>query len=167
MSRSFGHSKALHFACAAAPGQAKRCLKAQASMPGEEICHCKLYPINGSGQGFAASPAIWCFASCRLPGAYSPKARGAPAASPAGGAAAKARAVGLAGGTYGSLSNFASISQDIQPLLRLAEAGAQLRSELLGASGGALELPKLRRRAASFSFCASGPSCTKQPADYK
>ena len=40
---------------------------------------------------------------------------------------------------------------------------AQLWSELLEASGGALELPELKCRKANFDFCASGYSCVKQP----
>ena len=71
---------------------------------------------------------------------------------------------GFAGGTYGAANELGPESQNIEPLLRLAEAGAQLWSELLEATGGALELPKLKCHAASFGFSDSGSSYMKNPA---
>ena len=68
------------------------------------------------------------------------------------------------GGTYGAASELEPEPQSIEPLLRLAEAGAQLWSELLEAAGGALELPKLKCHAASFGFSNSGSSSMKNPA---
>jgi hypothetical protein len=113
------------------------------SISDEFYQHCKLRPIYGMGQGSGNSPVIWCVISSVLFDCHATSARGATYTYPDGTESITLYMVGFVDDSTGQ-TNFFTDRHEQSPdkLLTAAEQDAQLWSDLLWCSGGALEFPK-------------------------
>ena len=109
-----------------------------------EFQHSNFPPIYGMGQGGANSPVLWCLISNRVFEAHNTHSHGATFSSPRGTHKIRLKMLGLVDDTYSGVNMFENNRQPIKEILKRAEFDAQLWSDLLNTSGGALELLKVK-----------------------
>ena len=142
--------------------QANYLLKTTLGVTESGYSHSRQHPIYGTGQGSPSSPSIWCFLSCRLFEAHDQRAYGATFQSPNQEVSLSMGMLGFVDDTY-SCVNDPENKLGLTALLARAQADAQLWSDLLGATGGALEAPKCKFHAVSFTFSKSGAPVMQEP----
>ena len=118
-------------------------LKTNLGITEENYTHCEIYPIYGTGQGSGNSPTVWLVISSVLFNCYESRAHGALFESPDRSISLQLYRVGFVDDTQSYINKF----EDDEPpspeeMIRLLTHDSQLWSDLLWASGGALELPK-------------------------
>ena len=120
--------------------------------------HTPEFPIYGTGQGSANSPAIWCFLSSCLFDSYEDVAYPATYATPDGGAEVSLNMVGFVDDCNGQTNQFHEpvTGSTITDLLDQTAHNAQNWSDLLHASGGALELSKCSCQVVDWWFTDHG-----------
>jgi len=157
LSRKFGMSKSVVFVMANTLKEAKYKLKTEMGVSDMFYQHCEMFPIYGTGQGSGNSPAIWCIMSSVLFDCHETKAHGAIFQSPDKTETIKVFMIGYVDDCTGQVNEFLS---DQQPhpniLIDRMQHDAQLWSDLLWASGGALELPKCTYHVVNWQFTAAG-----------
>jgi exonuclease III len=119
--------------------------------------HCTAYPIFGTGQGSGNSPIIWCFVSSILFDCYQERSNGAYYESPDKMIKLRLSMVGFVDDSNGQTNLFL---QNPQPtaseLVERMRDDAQLWSDLLWSSGGALELSKCSYQILHWEFGTDG-----------
>ena len=116
------------------------------------------HPIYGTGQGSSNSPAIWCFLSSTLFDCYDEVSRSASYCDPTGTVHADLGMVGFVDDCNGQTNAFTSdgSAKTVDHLLASTRQNAQSWSDILSASGGALELQKCSCHVLQWQFSASG-----------
>lgn len=107
--------------------------------------HSNEHPFFGTRQGSGNSPAIWCFLSSILYDCYDKEAAKATYTTPSGSEDVLALGmVGFVDDSNGQTNLFDRDDTELtrQQIIVQLEHNAQLWAELLGATGGALELSK-------------------------
>jgi len=123
--------------------QARFHLKTSFDVSEEFYSHCEAYPIYGTGQGSGNSPYIWCFVASALFDAFEEKAHGASFYSYDGKIHIKVYMIGFVDDCSQQVNDFRAHPQPSETrLITVMKHDAQLWSDLLWASGGALEIPK-------------------------
>ena len=113
-------------------------------------------PIYGTGQGSGNSPAIWCFLSSTLFDCYDTKAHRANYQDPTGTVTATLGMIGFVD-DCGSQTNDSPLENDsTNNILQQVSHNAQLWTNLLSASGGALEITKCSCHAMQWQFTGTG-----------
>ena len=132
-------------------------LKTNLGITEENYHHCEIYPIYGTGQGSGNSPTVWLVVSSVLFNCYESRAHGALFESPDRSISLQLYRVGFVDDTQSYVNKF---EDDVPPtpeeMIRLLTHDSQLWSDLLWASGGALELPKCLYHHWQYYFHPSG-----------
>lgn len=164
--RSYGQNKSLCFIHASHLREARYLLKTQMGVSTEEFKHSRLFPIYGTGQGSANSPVIWCLISNRLFEAHETHSHGATFQSPDGQYKVQVNMIGFVDDTYSAVNMFDEKKDRIEEILKKAQFDAQLWSDLLNSSGGALELPKVKFHVIHFGFDNTGKPVMLEPEEH-
>ena len=121
--------------------------------------HSEEHPIFGTGQGSANSPAIWCFISSLLYQCYDTLATPALYCSPNHTEKVDLGMIGFVDDSNGQTNYFLEAVESQDSLKRIQQSlqrNAQLWANLLGATGGALELSKCSVHVATWKFTLQG-----------
>ena len=120
--------------------------------------HQQDFPIYGTGQGSANSPAIWCFLSSTLFDCYDQVVRPACYASPTGDTVVSLGMLGFVDDCNGQSNLFDAdgSSATVHKIVENTRKNAQHWNNLLAASGGALELSKCSCHILQWVFTISG-----------
>jgi exonuclease III len=120
--------------------------------------HSDEWPIYGTGQGSGNSPMIWCFLSSILFDCYDKLSHSAQYCRPDRSEPMTIGMVGFVDDSNGQTNNFLQDETDdtLPTLLHQLRTNAQVWSNLLGASGGALELSKCSCHVAVWTFSLQG-----------
>lgn len=120
--------------------------------------HTDEHPIYGTGQGSANSPAIWCFLSSTLFDCYDEKAHKTFYCDPSGSVSVELGMVGFVDDCNGQTNSFLEDPTDltIQKLVKQTQTNAQAWTDMLHASGGALELSKCSCHVIQWQFSMQG-----------
>jgi hypothetical protein len=127
-------------------------------------------PIYGTGQGSANSPMIWCFLSSVLYQCYDTKAFEAKYSNPDRSNQVSMSMLGFVDDSNGQVNMFEE--DDSIKVFSLTHSrathNATTWAKLLGATGGALELPKCSYHALYWKFSAQGaPVLASIPPKYR
>lgn len=128
--------------------------------------HTPEWPIYGTGQGSGNSPMIWCFLSCVLFDCYDIQSHKAKYCNPDRSEPLELGMIGFVDDCNGQTNEFHEdeTNQTIPTILHNLQSNAQLWANLLGASGGALELSKCSSHIAKWQFSIQGdPILTSVP----
>jgi hypothetical protein len=120
--------------------------------------HTSAQPIYGTGQGSANSPAIWCFLSSTLFDCYDTLANKAYYCDPTETTAVELGMVGFVDDCNGQTNSFKDDVSDesLQQLINKTQVNAQVCTDMLHASGGALELSKCSCHILQWQFSIQG-----------
>ena len=120
--------------------------------------HSESFPIYGTGQGSANSPAIWCFLSSTLFDCYDQVVHPAHYATPAETHPVNLGMIGFVDDCNGQTNSFTDdgSSTTLQKLIQQTRHNAQAWNDLLSASGGALELSKCSCHVLQWQFTIQG-----------
>jgi hypothetical protein len=115
-------------------------------------------PMYGTGQGSANSPAIWCFISSALFDGYETEAHQATYVDPQGNKGVSLSMVGFVDDCNGQTKLFSHTEskEARKQIMNRAQQNAQLWTDLLDASGGALELTKCSCHVLQWDFSKQG-----------
>lgn len=122
-------------------------------------CHHEpAFPIYGTGQGSANSPAIWCFLSSTLFDCYDTEAHQAYYCDPNEEVSVSLGMIGFVDDCNGQTNSFYQDGSPTitQTLLHQTRHNAQTWTDLLSASGGALELAKCSCHILQWQFSIQG-----------
>ena len=157
-SRKYGMDITVTFVNAKTLEKAQYRIRTDLGLASTGYTHTIAFPIFGTGQGSANSPTIWCFISCTLFDCYDQKANPAHYCSPEGKNPVTLGMIGFVDDTNGQTNDFGNDEQEDtwKRVLRQAQENAQLWTNLLNASGGALELSKCSYHLLRWSFSISG-----------
>ena len=116
------------------------------------------HPIYGTGQGSSNSPAIWCFLSSTLFDCYDDVSKSASYSDPTETVHVNLGMVGFVDDCNGQTNEFHEdgSAQTVDQLLNKTRSNAQMWSDVLSASGGALELQKCSCHVLQWQFSSSG-----------
>ena len=120
--------------------------------------HTPEFPIYGTGQGSANSPAIWCFLSSTLFDCYDQVVHPAIYASPTCETVTALGMVGFVDDCNGQSNLFAEDGSQatVDKILANTAENAQYWNDLLAASGGALEVSKCSCHVLQWVFTVGG-----------
>ena len=120
--------------------------------------HCQENPIYGTGQGSGNSPAIWTFVSSIMFDGYDQLSTPALYCCPNGSGHTKVGMIGFVDDCNGQVNQFMQDENSETPgsIVKAAAANAQVWTNLLSASGGALELSKCSYHLLSWQFTSTG-----------
>ena len=158
-SRRFGVPKEVTASNAKTLEEASYHVRTELGVSSEGYRHSDEFPIFGTGQGSANSPAIWCFISSVLYQGYDTLASPASYCSPDKTGRVDLGMIGFVDDSNGQTNQFMeetnsdTSSRRIQQSLR---ENAQLWANLLGTTGGALELSKCSVHVAAWKFTSQG-----------
>jgi len=157
VSRKFGVPETVVLSNVVTLLNAKYRLKTELGTSTEFYQHSTEHPIYGTGQGSGNSPMIWCFLSSILFDCYEKQAHGAVYELPDRSGTTSVYMVGYVDDSNGQTNKF---RDNVQPqdseILQQATHDAQTWHDVLGASGGALELPKCSYQLLSWQFTKDG-----------
>ena len=160
-SQKFGvHPKATH-SNALTLQTAKFYVRTDLGLSSTSFSHSPTSPIYGTGQGSGNSPMIWGFVSSVLLDAYKEKAEPAVYCHPDGSNELKLAMIGFVDDNNGQVNKFRD-EQNMDSLYQLmdhAKQNATLWAELLGATGGALELQKCSYHILYWSSLSKALQC--------
>jgi hypothetical protein len=126
----------------------------------ESYSHCIAFPIYGTGQGSGNSPVVWCFLSSILFDCHASKAHGAVFESPDKKSSIQLFMIGFVDDSNDQVNIFtADHLPTPRTLITMMQDDAQLWSDLLWASGGALKLPKCTDHFLYSDFTPTGEPC--------
>lgn len=116
------------------------------------------FPVYGMGQGSANSPAICCFLSSTLFDCYDTRASHATYWDTNGDTSIQLGLIGFVDDCNGQTNAFDNdgSTDTVQQIASQAQSNAQCWSDLLHASGGALELSKCSTHILQWQFSMSG-----------
>ncbi|KAI2495320.1 hypothetical protein MHU86_19219 [Fragilaria crotonensis] len=120
--------------------------------------HTPHLPVYGTGQGSGNSPAIWCFLSSTLYDCYDQSASKAFYCTPNGKHPVGIGMIGFVDDSNGQTNQFLSDEAVDTPevILSQMQRNAQRWSDMLGISGGALELSKCSYHVLTWKFTKQG-----------
>jgi hypothetical protein len=120
--------------------------------------HSDDFPIYGTGQGSGNSPMIWCFISSILFHCYESKAAPAQYCNPDGTNKQKWFMIGFVDDTNGQANQFlqSETKHTLQKVYNAAQTNATLWAQMLGVSGGSLELQKCSYHVINWKFSIQG-----------
>jgi exonuclease III len=137
--------------------QAKFHIKTNGELSKNSYQHSAKNPIYGTGQGSGNSPAIWCFLSSLLFDCYDEKAIGAKYCFPDRTGTIEIKMVGFVDDSNGQTNCFTEELQWSEKVMQQHVAhDAQVWTNLLSASGGALELSKCSYHYLKWGFAEHG-----------
>jgi hypothetical protein len=147
---------------------AKYHIRTELGVSDEHYSHSREYPIYGTGQGSGNSPAIWCFLSSVLFNCYDELAYKATYCNPDRTNLLELGMIGFVDDSNGQTNCFTmdETPDTIPATLHKLRFNAQTWANILGASGGALELSKCSCHFAVWKFSAKGDPVlihTQQP----
>ena len=124
----------------------------------QSYSHSDTSPIYGTGQGSANSPAIWCFLSSTLFDCYDTQAAKASYRDSNGQGQVELGLIGFVDDCNGQTNQQASdgAPHRLPTLLAQTQHNAQKWTDLLNASGGALELSKCSCHILQWQFSMQG-----------
>jgi hypothetical protein len=157
-SRKFGMEITVTFVNAKTLERAQYRIRTDLGLADTGYTHTIAFPMYGTGQGSANSPTIWCFISCTHFDCYDQKAKTASYSSPDGRNPVSLGMIGFVDNTNGQTNQFAqNETEDTRrQVLQQAKGNAQLWTDILNASGGALELSKCSYHLLRWSVSISG-----------
>jgi hypothetical protein len=120
--------------------------------------HSPNMPIYGTGQGSGNSPMIWCFLSSLLYDCYEKQAHHATYCNPDWKNNCRVSMVGFVDDSNGQVNSFYEddTKANLQHMVHKAKENATIWSQLLQATGGALELSKCSYHVLYWKFSAQG-----------
>ena len=120
--------------------------------------HSSENPIFGTGQGSGNSPMIWCFLSSVLFNCYDELSHKAIYCHPDKSNELNIGMIGFVDDSNGQTNDFLNTETDttLLHMLRELQHNAQTWADLLGASGGALELSKCSCHVLAWKFSIQG-----------
>jgi hypothetical protein len=124
--------------------QAEYRIRTDLGVSPSDYTHSTEYPIHGTGQGSGNSPMIWCFLSSLLFDCFDDLAYAATYCHPDRSHTMELGMVGFVDDSNGQTNEFMRNETDttLHAIYHKLQHNAQTWSDLLGASGGALELSK-------------------------
>ena len=157
-SRKFGVGKSVTAANAQTLEKATYLLRTDLGLATEGYTHSESSPIYGTGQGSGNSPAIWCFISSVLYDCYDQLSATAEYCAPDGSKGLTLGMVGFVDDSNGQTNSFRAPETSRTPLTVLTQMqnNAQIWSDLLEVSGGALELSKCSYHVVRWRFSSQG-----------
>ena len=158
-SRKFGVPSAVAHSNASTLQQARYHIRTDLGLSEEGYQHQDTAPIFGTGQGSGNSPAIWCFLSSVLYDCYDEVAIPATYCSPDRSGSFQIGMIGFVDDSNGQTNDFqvgAKTDDASKQLMDNTRHNAQQWANLLGASGGALELPKCSYHIVWWHFTKQG-----------
>ena len=168
-SRTFGVPDEVTATNASTLLHAKYRIRTDLGLADESYSHCQSYPIYGTGQGSGNSPAIWCFLSSILYDSYDGNAFKACYSFPDKSSNIELGMIGFVDDSNGQTNRFLEDENDLsrQSVIQQVKANAQLWSNLLSTSGGALELTKCSYHVMAWQFSGRGsPVLISDPNKY-
>jgi hypothetical protein len=158
-SRRFGVPKEVTACNARTLEEAKYHIRTKLGVSSTGYQHSEENPIFGTGQGSANSPAIWCFILSLLYQCYDTLAVPASYCSLDRTARVDLGMIGFVDDSNGQTNTFMEEDESLESLLKIQRAlkdNAQCWANLLGATGGALELSKCSIHVANWTFTGQG-----------
>jgi hypothetical protein len=127
--------------------------------------HSVEWPIYGTGQGSGNSPMIWCFLLSVLFDCYKDLSFSAQYCRPDRSEHFSIGMIGFVDDSDGQTNQFMEdeINDTLPKMLHQLQTNAQVWSNLLGASGGALELSKCSCHLAAWQFSKQGDPVLTSP----
>ena len=143
-SQTFGVPKSVTASNARTLKYARYHIRTDMGLSEESYTHTSDHPIFGTGQGSGNSPAIGCFLSSILYDCYDKKARKATYTNPRKSETVELGMVGFVDDSNGQTNLFGHHESDCtrQSIITQLKDNAQLWADLLGVTGGELELTK-------------------------
>ena len=132
--------------------------------------HTENSPIYGTGQGSGNSPMIWCFLSSVLYDCYGSNAHAATYSNPDHTNSISWSMIGFVDDSNGQVNVFSEgdSSETLSKMHVRAQHNAQEWANLLGATGGALELSKCSFHLLHWRFSMQGaPVLANCPSEYR
>jgi hypothetical protein len=163
ISRKFGVSPAITEMNAASLEHAEYRIRTEMGVAETGYIHTSSWPIYGTGQGSGNSPMIWCFLSCILFDCYDLQIHQASYCNPDRSEPVTIGMIGFVDDSNGQTNDFHAneTSQTLPALVHNLQTNAHLWANLLGASGGALELSKCSSHVAMWQFSIKGDPVLK------
>jgi exonuclease III len=157
-SRRFGVDKSVTQANGNTLLNAKYHIRTELGLSESSYSHSSQMPIYGTGQGSGNSPMIWCFLSSILYDCYDLKAHPAQYCNPDWTNQCKISMVGFVDDSNGQVNAFYAPenAETLQEMVRQARTNAITWSDLLQATGGALELSKCSYHVMAWKFSIQG-----------
>ena len=132
--------------------------------------HSEHFPIYGTGQGSGNSPMIWCFISSLLYECYGTTTHAATYYNPDHTNPIRWSMIGFVDDSNGQVNVFSEEDSvnSLAEMHKRAQHNAQEWAKLLGATGGALELPKCSYHLLYWRFSIQGaPVLANCPHEYR
>ena len=166
-SRKFGVPKSVALANARTLEKAQYRIRTDLGLASTGYSHSPEHPIFGTGQGSAGGPMLWLFLDSILFDCYERKAHPAVYCNPDRRNRFELGMAGFVDDSNGQTNQFErdEIARTWILILQYAQENAQLWSDLLHASGGALELAKCSFHLLRWSFSISGAPVLTVPDD--
>ncbi|KAI2493074.1 hypothetical protein MHU86_21458 [Fragilaria crotonensis] len=157
-SRKFGVSATVSHSNARTLEQTDYRIRTDVGLATEGYQHSEDYPIYGTGQGSGNSPVIWCFISSILYDCYEELASTAQYRTPDNQRKMELGMIGYVDDSNGQTNCFDDIETTATALevLHKMQKNANIWSQLLSVSGGALELTKCSYHIVHWKFATSG-----------
>ena len=158
VSRKFGMAPSVTLANARTLENAQYRIRTDLGLAPTGYTHSPEHPIFGTGQGSANSPMLWLFISSVLYDCYDTQAHAATYCSPDRQQPTSFGMVGFVDDNTNQANKFGEdeLEYTYKEVMAHAMDNAQLWTNLLSSSGGALELPKCSFHLSHWSFTASG-----------
>ena len=157
-SRRFGVAKQVTQSNAATLHQARYSIRTELGLSDTSYTHLPDMPIYGTGQGSGNSPMIWCFMSSLLYDCYDLQAHPAQYCTPDRNTTCRVSMIGFVDDSNGQVNSFFEDDNltTLRSMINKAKDNATLWSQLLQATGGALELSKCSYHVLYWKFSAQG-----------
>ena len=167
ISRKFGMAASVTSANARTLEDAQYRIRTDLGLAPTGYSHTPENPIYGTGQGSANSPVFWLLISSVLYDCYDTQAHSATYCTPDRQHMASIGMVGFVDDNNNHTNKFEQdeLSVTWREVIEFAAENAQLWTNLLSASGGALELPKCSYHLSHWSFTGSGAPVLTIPDD--
>lgn len=158
VSRRFGVPKEVTQSNAITLQQAKYHVRTELGLSESYYSHSPEWPIYGTGQGSGNSPMIWCFLSSLLFDCYDLRGHPAVYCNPDWTNQQQVSMIGFVDDSNGQVNSFYDDDTltNLPELQRKARVNATEWSNLLQATGGALELSKCSYHIAFWKFSIQG-----------
>lgn len=165
VSRKYGVPKPITLSNAGTLEHAEYKIRTELGVSETGYTHDEMHPIYGTGQGSGNSPMIWCFLSSVLFTCYDAQASRAQYSFPDRTGKMSLGMIGFVDDSNGQNNAFQEdeTAITVPALLGNMQRNAQLWSNLLGASGGALELSKCSSHVVSWQFASQGDPVLRNP----
>ncbi|KAI2499829.1 hypothetical protein MHU86_14646 [Fragilaria crotonensis] len=169
-SRRFGVEKQVTLMNSRTLEQAQYFIRTEMGLSTTSYTHSEEFPIYGTGQGSGNSPMIWCFLSSLLFQCYETRAHPATYSNPDRTNQNQWYMIGFVDDTNGQANQFSEdeTPETLPTLHQWSQENATLWAQMLGVTGGALELQKCSYHAMSWKFTVHGaPVLFACPKEYQ